>query len=205
MKNLKTVLAAILCIAVIIGVAAFAGTSTVTPQTGFRYQHDPLANPKAMEDIVLNSKAIYGYSPDPESARLGEYAKYDWTDPTVVEAARQDRIAYHESILSMRKMLDEMTSAGMETEEIARAISAERNRIRIDSYHDDPEGLATLRASNLEKYGNEDGPTADSLFEKYGDWETVIIKSFSPNLGMDACLGLYDDNYELYVQLGLAP
>lgn len=204
MKNLKTIITAIICIAIIIAVAGFAGNAAVSHTPAFRYQHDPLANPKAMEDIVIDSKAVYGYSPDPESERLGAYAAYDWSDPIVVEAARQERIAYHESLRSMNTMLDEMTAAGCTTEEIARALNAERNRLRIDSYADDPEGLALMKASNLEKYGNENGPTADSLFEKYGDWETVIVKAFSPNLGMDVCLGLYDENYEFYVQLGLA-
>ena len=40
------------------------------------------------------------------------------------------------------------------------------------------------------------GPTAESLFVKYGAWEKVLLKSFSSNSGMDACLGLYDVQYE---------
>ena len=50
--------------------------------------------------------------------------------------------------------------------------------------------------SNLDTYGNENGPTAESLFEKYGSWDKVLVKSFSSNSGMDACLGLYDVQYE---------
>ena len=33
---------------------------------------------------------------------------------------------------------------------------------------------------------------------------TVIQKAFSPNLGMDAVCGLYDQYYPLYVMLGFA-
>lgn len=28
------------------------------------------------------------------------------------------------------------------------------------------------------------------------------MKAFSPNMGMDACCGLYDDYYLLYIELG---
>jgi hypothetical protein len=42
------------------------------------------------------------------------------------------------------------------------------------------------------------------MYAKYGSWEQVLQKSFSPNLGMDAVCGLYDDYYDLYVELGLA-
>ena len=42
----------------------------------------------------------------------------------------------------------------------------------------------------------------DELYEQYGSWETVLEKSFCANAGMDACLGLYDDYYAVYVALG---
>ena len=34
------------------------------------YVHDPMANPKAAKDIIEDPKAVYGYSPNPESARI---------------------------------------------------------------------------------------------------------------------------------------
>lgn len=171
--------------------------------TAYVYVHDPRENPSAMADIIENPDAVYGFSPNPESARLGAYADYDWTDPEVVEKGRQDRIAYHESLDSLYTMLYEMRDAGASIEEMARAVSAERNRLRLESYRDDPEGLAKVKKSNLETYGNENGPTADALFEKYGSWEIVIQKAFGTNAGMDACVGLYDDYYSLYVELGM--
>lgn len=170
---------------------------------GSAYFHDPRENPSAMADIVENPDAVYGFSPDPESSRLGAYAEYDWTDPEVVEKGRQDRIAYHESLNGLYAILFEMRSDGASIEEMARAVSAERNRLRLESYRDDPDGLEKVKKSNLETYGDENGPTADSLFEKYGSWETVIQKAFGTNAGMDACVGLYDDYYSLYVELGM--
>lgn len=105
----------------------------------------------------------------------------------------------------MYDLLNEMTAEGKSTEEIARTISAKRNQIRLDAYKDDPEGLATLKERNMSKYGHEEGPLPDELYVQYGSWEMVIAKSFSTNSGMDACLGLYDDYYELYVAVGQIP
>lgn len=167
------------------------------------YVHDPRLNPEAMKDIVENPDAVYGFSPDPQSKRLGSYSQYDWTDPAFVADARKQRMTYHDSLKSMSSILSRMKEQGDSTEEIARAVSAERNRLRLAAYDDDPEGLAEVKKSNLATYGHEDGPTADEMLAKYGSWETVIQKAFSPNMGMDVCCGLYDRCYPLYVQLGL--
>lgn len=160
------------------------------------YAHDPRINASAMEDIVVNPNAVYGFSPDPNSKRLGEYASYDWSDPVTVESAKNDRIKYLSSFDEQYEIWNQMSAEGKSTEEIARAVSAKRNELRLASYKDDPEGLQKVKKSNLDTYGNENGPTAESLFEKYGSWEKVLIKSFSSNSGMDACLGLYDVQYE---------
>ncbi len=168
---------------------------------GFGYEHDPRLNPSAMADIVEDENAIYGFRPN-GTGSLKAYAEYDWSDPEVVEQGRQDRIAYHESMSEMYRMLDEMTAEGRDIETIARAISAKRNELRLAAYKDDPEGLAQVKARNLEKYGHEEGPLPDEQFEKYRSWEMVLSKAFSTNSGMDACLGLYDDYYHLYVATG---
>ena len=181
----------------------FSFSYTVSADTGFRYQHDPCDNASAMQDIVRDEHAVYGFRPS-ETGSLKMYADLDWSDPEIVAAGRSDRIAYHESISSMYAMLQEMQSDGRSTEEIARALSTRRNEIRLESYADDPEGLAALKERNLEQYGHEEGPLPDELYVKYGSWEKVIEKSFSTNMGMDACLGLYDDYYFLYVALGKA-
>ena len=170
------------------------GGSTKT----FRYQHDPRLNNKAMEDIIIDPDAVYGFSPS-TTGSLAAYAEYDWTDAEAVETYRQNRIEYLQSYSKMYDILDEMTAEGKSIEEIARAVSGKRNELRLAAYEGNPEGLATVKAHNLEKYGHEDGPTADEMFEKYGSWEQVIEKAFSHNPGMDACVGLYDDNYKYYI------
>jgi len=181
------------------------GREAGSPEPGdgvFAYVHDPGENPEAMADIIENADAVYGFSPDPASQRLGNYAEYDWTDPEFVKEAQETRREYHRSMDSMTDILYSMRDSGASIEEMARAVSAERNRIRLETYRDDPEGLAAVKESNLETYGQEEGPTPEQLFEKYGSWTVVLQKAFSPNMGMDACCGLYDEYYWLYVELG---
>ena len=170
----------------------------------FQYIHDPRQNPNAMKDIVEDPAAVYGFSPDPNSTRLSVFADYDWTDPAVVAEAKKNREEYHASMESMIDIVYKMRDEGATTEVIARAVSNERNRVRLTVSENDPEKLAKLRESNLKTYGNEEGPTPDQLYETFGSWQTVLQKAFSPNLGMDAVCGLYDDYYDLYVELGLA-
>ena len=176
--------------------------AVVTEGRPFAYVHDPRDNPEAMKDIVENPDAVYGFSPDPESTRLGAYADYDWTDSAVVAKAQEERRAYHESMDSMMDILHRMREEGASMMEMAKAVSEERNRLRLASYDGDPEGLEKVKKSNLETYGQEEGPTPEQLFEKYGSWTTVLQKSFSSNMGMDACCGLYDEYYWLYIELG---
>ena len=163
------------------------------------YAHDPMEDPKAAQDIVIDPDAVYGYSPNPESKRLGEYANaIDWTDESQVAKARDSRLEYHRQEIQLITILWDMKKEGKNTEEIARAVSGRRNELRLEAYEGDPEGLDRVKKSNLETYGNENGPTAEFLLEKYGSWQTVLEKAFSTNPGMDACLGMYDDYYETY-------
>lgn len=165
----------------------------------FHYQHNPMENPNAAKDIVVNPEAVYGYSPSPDSVRLKQYVDaIDWTDVDAVAAGRKEREEYHESMSALYRMIEDMLGKGKNVEEIARAVSKARNDIRLASYDGNPEGLKLVKESNLQTYGQEEGPTPDQLYEKYGSWQTVIEKALSPNPGMDACLGLYDEYYDTY-------
>ena len=167
----------------------------------FRYVNDPRDNASAMSDIVLDRDAVYGFRPS-ETGSLKQYSDADWTDEESVAQWRQARIEYHESLEELYDMIAEMQDEGKTTEEIAHAVSTRRNEIRMESYADDPEGLERLKARNLEQYGHEEGPMPEELFEKYGSWTMVIAKALSANSGMDACLGLYDTYFNLYVAIG---
>ncbi len=169
------------------------------PFEAFAYENDPAENPHAMKDITANPDAVFGFSPSPDSTRLKEYADaLDWTSPQEVAMAREERRMYHESLSELYRMIEEMLGEAKPVEEIARAVSQRRNEIRLEVYQDDPDGLAAVKQSNLDTYGNELGPTADSLYEKYGSWQTVLEKALGTNAGMDACLGFYDEYFELY-------
>ena len=180
-----------------------SNSASSSPSEGFHYTHDPRLEPEAMKDILEDPEAVYGFVPDPDSERLGPYAEYDWTDESFVEEAKKERKAYHESLESLTDILYKMREEGASMEEMARAVSTERNRLRLEIYKDDPEGLEKTKKSNLDTYGHEEGPTPDQLFEKYGSWTIVAQKAFSPNLGMDVVCGLYDEYYWLYLELGL--
>ena len=169
---------------------------------GFEYVHDPGESAQAMADIIKNPDAVYGFSPNPQSKRLGTFAQYDWTDPKVVAQKQELRREYHKSMESMIDILRRKRKEGASIKEMASAISEERNRLRLESYKDDPEGLAAVKESNLKTYGHEEGPTPDELFKKYGSWVKVLQSAFGTNMGMDACCGLYDEYYWLYLELG---
>ena len=55
----------------------------------------------------------------------------------------------------LNRQVRELKAAGATTEEIAREVSAERNVIRYAAYENDPDGLAVVKARNLERYGRE--------------------------------------------------
>ena len=176
--------------------AAFAGAESA----GFAYEHDPRENPDAMRDIVENPDAVYGFSPSAaEESTLKEYADaIDWTDPEQVAAAREQRLEYHESMDELYEIILTMVEEDQDIETIARAVSRRRNELRLEVYADDPDGLATVRKRNLETYGDEFGPDPESLLEKYGSWEMVLVKALGTNAGMDACLGFYDEYWYIY-------
>ena len=165
----------------------------------FKYQHNPSENPKVLRDAMENTDAIYGYSPNPNSDSIGGYAdKIDWTNPSEVANANARREVYHLKNDNILEVVNKMKAEGYSMEEIANAANQQRNINRLNDYINDPEGLLTVKQRNLIKYGNENGPTADYLYNKYGSWEKVIEKSMSANPGMDACCGLYDKYYHLY-------
>ena len=165
----------------------------------YAYEHDPMQDPDAAKDIIADVNAVYGYRPSPDSTRLKEFVNYlDWTDEEQVAKGREERREYLEGFSELYAIIIEMINNGETTENIARRVSTRRNEMRLESYAGDPEGLATVKKSNLEKYGHEEGPTPDEMYEKYGSWQTVIDKALSSNKGMDACLGFYDENYYHY-------
>ena len=164
----------------------------------FCYVHNPLYNEKVLADAIYDKACVFGFKPN-STGSLKQYTTYDWTKKDDVLGYKQDRIKYvSENDAKLKELEDKLTAEGKSIEEVARACSNLRNQIRLDQYKNDPEGLEKLKARNLEKYGHEEGPLPDELFEKYGSWLIVLEKSYSTNPGMDACCGVYDTYYYLY-------
>ena len=204
---MKRIVLLVLCAVMLIS-GAFAEPAAPAPEDApeatatrepFTYVHDPRENPEAMKDIVVNPDAVYGFSPSPDSIRLREFVDaIDWSDPDQVAAARARRQAYHDSLSELYRMIERMLAEGQNVETIARAVSARRNALRLETYEKDSEELKKVKKSNLDTYGDENGPTADYLYEKFGSWQTVLEKALGTNIGMDVCLGFYDDMYDYY-------
>ena len=172
-------------------------SSTYNP-IEFSYVHDPKYNEAVLADAEYDKNAVFGYKPN-STGSLKQYTTYDWTKKEDVLQYKEERIKYIEENDAKIKALEKsMKAEGKSIEEVARACSSLRNQIRLDQYKNDPEGLAKLKARNLEKYGHEEGPLPDELYVKYNNsWETVLEKCYSPNKGMDACCGVYDMYYYL--------
>ena len=190
-RMLSLALAAVMCI----GISITASAET------FKYEHDPRLNSKAMVDVQYDPTAVYGFVPREDSTRLAIAREIDFTNAEEVDTYKQQRREYYDSFGEMYDTWTKMEAEGKSDEEIARVISPMRNQIRLASYTTE-EGLKAVKESNLQTYGHEDGPTPDQMYEKYGSWKTVILKSFAGNSGMDACLGLYDEEYDHNVKTG---
>ena len=63
---------------------------TVSAYAAGCYVHDPMDNPKAAADIIVDPDAVYGYAPNPDSVRLGAFAKYDWSDESFVAQMKDE-------------------------------------------------------------------------------------------------------------------
>ena len=167
----------------------------------FTYVHDPTLYSKVLDDAEVDEKAIYGFKPN-ATGSLKQYVDYNWENADDVASYKKERIKYiTENDQIVKELERKLREEGKSIEEIARACSKQRNQNRLDQYKDDPEGLAKLKERNFEQYGHEDGPTPDELYEKYGSWEKVLEKCYSTNAGMDACCGVYDMFFCVFVPL----
>jgi hypothetical protein len=160
--------------------------------TKFAYKNNPMDDPKAAKDIVENPNAVYGYSPNPQSEKIGKFAEFDWANEDVVSRAREVRLQYHNNNESIYNLVQEMQHTGASLEEIARAANQQRNLNRLQIYIDagNMNGYEKAVESNIKNFQNKLGMTAAQAYEKYGSWDIVLEKAMSANAGMDACCGL---------------
>ena len=168
---MRIIISALLVISILSLTTMAYAEESESERQGFHYAHDPRDNPNAMKDIIVNSDAVYGFSPNPDSTRLGEYAgSIDWTDPDQVAEARQQRADYLASMSELYRMIEDMLGQARSVEEIARAVSKRRNELRLEAYKDDPEGLASLEIKDFDNYLVTAGiPDPDLLIRTSGE------------------------------------
>ena len=86
-----------------ISVPAFAASPVIPEEylsageTGFSYEHSPMENKKISGDIIVNPAAVYGFSPNPASKRIGILAAKDWSDGVFVNNEKRERMAAYKA------------------------------------------------------------------------------------------------------------
>lgn len=94
---------------------------------------------------------------------------------TKVPPLRQE---YVDAVSKLKAKADSLRSSGMDEEQIARTLHAERRALG-EQYKalTPPDKLAKIYARNFEKYGDQLGPTVDWLRSKGKTWEQIIESS----------------------------
>lgn len=164
--------------------------------SGFKYKHNPSDNPKVLQDAIEDPLAVYGYRPRDDGS-LSLFAKFDWSDLDFVKDAKQKRLEYIVKEKDLYDLVSKMKNEGFSTEEIARSVCDYRNQLRLNSYLDsngniiNQEGYDTaLKRMQTKSY--------DSLISSGKTPEQIINSCVKTNPAMDACVGLYDENYKIY-------
>ncbi len=130
---------------------------------------------------------------------MKNFANKDCSDPKLVENVRQERLDYIANDKTISELVSDMKNQGYSTEDIARAACDYRNQTRLNSYIDsngkiiDADGYAAaLERMTTRSY--------DALIKSGKTPEQIIGSSIRTNPAMDACVGLYDDNFNTYYE-----
>ena len=160
------------------------------------YNNNPSDNPKVLADAVEDHNAVYGYRPN-EDGSLKNFANEDWSNPEFVENAKQKRLQYIEDDKAIYDVIAEMKNNGCSTEEMARAACDYRNQTRLNSYLDSDGHVIDQNGYNaaLERMQTR---SYDALISSGKTPEEIINSSMRTNPAMDACVGLYDQNFDTY-------
>lgn len=160
------------------------------------YTNNPSDNPKVLADVAEDPNAVYGYRPR-EDGSLKNFANKDWSDPTVVESAKQERIAYIANDQEINRLVSDMRNQGYSSEYIARAACDFRNQTRLNSYIDANGNITDYDgyAAALERMTTR---SYDALIQSGKTPEQIISSSTRTNPAMDAIVGLYDENFDTY-------
>ncbi|PXF30707.1 hypothetical protein WH50_14030 [Pokkaliibacter plantistimulans] len=143
--------------------------------------------------VYPDERGVYGYLPKPSSRY--DNPLYDFTDVTFVERNRKIRLDYVSGSQELEQAIARMKVQGASSEQIARRVVLQRNTQKIEarSLMTDEE-VKVLESGNIKRYGDPIGPTPDDLFDKYGDWDTVIEKSMQKDPEINILLGVNPDH-----------
>jgi hypothetical protein len=100
------------------------------------------------------------------------------------------REEYMETVRSLTQEAEVLSSEGKSKEQIARTLHQRRIDIGKEYKGLTPGPLKEfILEVNMDRYGNEYGPSIETLLKKYdGDWDTIIEKSATPNENIDGLL-----------------
>ncbi len=98
---------------------------------------------------------------------------------------------------SIYDLVSDMRSKGCSTEEIARVACDYRNQIRLNFYLDSNGNIINKNGYNaaLERMQTR---SYNVLISSGKTPEQIISSSLRTNLAMDACVRLYDENFDTY-------
>ena len=115
----------------------------------------------------------------------------------MLENAKQKRLQYIEDDKAIYDVIAEMKNNGCSTEEMARAACDYRNQTRLNSYLDSDGHVIDQNGYNaaLERMQTR---SYDALISSGKTPEEIINSSMRTNPAMDACVGLYDQNFDTY-------
>ena len=165
---------------------------------------------KCESDIQLDQDSLTGFTlTDSSSLRKIIRNKSEFfSSREQLCAARTARLSYikhnAEKLKKLQEQIQEIVEAHPNDEnkkkeaieELARHSVHKRNADRMSRY-DTEAKKRKLRERNFEKYKNEEGPTPEYLFAKYGSWEEVILASARPQRCLSFALGILPSEQEL--------
>jgi hypothetical protein len=91
------------------------------------------------------------------------------------------RDEYEAAAKGLSHVASELVEAGVDVEAVARHVVALRNEMKIRFRDGLPSVVVNeMERRNLDKYDHPIGPTAEWLFEKYGNWVDVAKAAARP-------------------------
>lgn len=87
----------------------------------------------------------------------------------------QEKAAYVKKVAALKQVAEQDLAAGKKEEDVARKVDQMRRELNSKYYATVPAGLREkIHAKNLEKYGNQTGPSFEYFLAKGRSWKEII-------------------------------